>query len=94
MRWYEVVNEALAYKLCRPGLVLWLERANITLGSYMPGRRGAPARRRCSRATLGTALRRDRQAHERMLKLLFAVTTASYKGVIAFMRPGVLRRLL
>ena len=39
MRWYEVVDEALAYKLCRPGLVLWLERANISLGSYGAARK-------------------------------------------------------
>ena len=36
MRWYDGVSFALAYKRCRPGLVLWLERANIRLGSYGP----------------------------------------------------------
>ena len=49
MRWYEVVDEALAYKLCRPGLVLWLERANIRLGSYGPD---------------GAARKRDREEFE------------------------------
>ena len=49
MRWYAAVDLALAYKRCRPGLLLWLERAQTRLGSYGPD---------------GAARQRDREAFE------------------------------
>jgi len=49
MRWYAAVGAALAYKRCRSGLLLWLERANIRLGSYGPE---------------GAARKRDREEFE------------------------------
>jgi len=49
MRWYEAVDLVLAYKRCRPGLVGWMERANIRLGSYGPD---------------GAARKRDREQFE------------------------------
>ena len=49
MRWYEAVSAALAYKRCRPGILLWLERAQTRLGSYGPD---------------GAARQRDREAFE------------------------------
>ena len=36
-RWYGAVDLVLAYKRCRPGLLGWLERAQIRLGAYEQG---------------------------------------------------------
>ena len=49
MRWYEAVGGALAYKRCRPGLLGWLQRAQISLGAYGPD---------------GAARKRDREEFE------------------------------
>ena len=53
MRWYEAVDRALAYKRFalehKAGLLGWLERVNIRLGSYGPD---------------GAARKRDREEFE------------------------------
>ena len=55
MRWYEAVSAALAYKRCRPDLILWLERANIRLSALTARTaRRASATARSSKATLGS----------------------------------------
>ena len=48
-RWYGTVDLVLAYKRCRPGLLGWLERAQIRLDAYGPD---------------GAARQRDREEFE------------------------------